>query len=86
MLQIQKELARQMDSMPTGRLIESTDIGATALSFSADGTWLAFVVPYQGFALLALGRWRQTSCARRCRRCPVGRILTDRRAAADREQ
>jgi WD40 repeat protein len=40
--------------VPTGRLIESTDAGATALSFSADGTWLAFVVPYQG---LRFWRW-----------------------------
>ena len=34
--------------------LESTDAGATALSFSADGTWLAFVVPYQG---LRFWRW-----------------------------
>jgi WD40 repeat protein len=40
--------------VPTGRLLESTDAGATALSFSADGTWLAFVVPYQG---LRFWRW-----------------------------
>lgn len=40
--------------VPTGRLLESTDAGATALSFSVDATWLAFVVPYQG---LRLWRW-----------------------------
>ncbi|WP_027579783.1 TIR domain-containing protein [Bradyrhizobium sp. Ai1a-2] len=40
--------------VPTGRLLDGTDAGATALSFSADGTWLAFVVPYQG---LRLWRW-----------------------------